>query len=224
MDPEAEPVRLTVDAVIFDCDGVLVDSDAAVAGAWCEWAVAWGLDPEHVLSVVHSRPSRESVAMLLPPTEADEATVDIDDREMRYAGTVGEIPGAAALVTSLPVERWAVVTSATLALYRRRLAMTSLPEPAVLVTADDIRRGKPDPEGYLQALARLGVAAERAVVFEDTPTGITAALAAGVGFVVGVGPRAAGSEATAAVADLRSVSWDGELRIRDGAFRVSSGT
>ncbi len=199
MDPSVVPFRLPVDAVIFDCDGVLVDSDAAVVGAWRDWAVAWGLDPEHVLSSIHGRPARESVALLLPPAERAEATADIDDRELRQAGIVCAIPGAADLIASLPADRWAVVTSATLALYRARLVKTGLPEPVILVTADDILRGKPDPEGYRQALDRLRVTADRAVVFEDTPAGIAAALAAGVGFVVGVGPRAVGSAASVVV-------------------------
>jgi mannitol-1-/sugar-/sorbitol-6-phosphatase len=204
---------LPADAIVFDSDGVLVDSDASVIRAWTAWAVERGLQPVHVLSLVHSRPAGETVAMLLPAPDVAAAVADINFGELQDASTVRAIPGAATLLAELPPGRWAVVTSATTALARARFAAAGLPEPSVLVTADEVRRGKPDPEGYATALRRLRVAPDRAIVLEDTPTGIAAARAAGVVMVVGVGPRALDGGATVVVDDLRALSWRGELLV-----------
>jgi sugar-phosphatase len=205
--------RFAAKAIVFDSDGVLVHSDASVTRAWTAWAVQYGLDPVGVLSMVHGRPARETVAMLVPETKVGAALVDIHGLELGDAATVSALPGAAQLVAQLPAGAWAVVTSAIRDLARARLAAAGLRQPSVLVSADDVLRGKPDPEGYATALKRLGVEPAQAIVIEDTATGIAAAHAAGVTTVIGVGPRAMGAEATIVVRDLRALSWRGMLLV-----------
>jgi mannitol-1-/sugar-/sorbitol-6-phosphatase len=150
---------LRCDAILFDLDGVLVDSIANVERHWSDWAVRHGLEPAEVLRVVHGR----------------RAQGDTDG--------VVEVPGASALLAALPERAWAVVTSGMHAVATARMRRVGLRLPRVLVTADDVARGKPDPEGYLAAAARLGVAPARCIVVEDTPPGIEAARAAGMGAV-----------------------------------------
>jgi sugar-phosphatase len=120
------------------------------------------------------------------------------------------VPGAIELTGSMTGARWAVVTSGNRILARARLLAAGIAPPEVQITADDVVNGKPDPEGYLAAADRIKVAAERTVVFEDAVSGVLAARAAGVGAVIGVGPRALESDADVVVHDLRGVSWTGQ--------------
>jgi mannitol-1-/sugar-/sorbitol-6-phosphatase len=205
-----------VEAVVFDNDGVLVDSLASVDRAWRQWAIELGLDPEAVMPMVHGRPSRETVAALVAPELRERAIRRIDDLEIDDAADVTALPGAASLLASLPAGRWAIVTSASEALFAARLAAAGLPRPPVVVTADHVTRGKPDPEGYLAAVRRLGVPPGRAAVFEDSRSGIEAALAAGVGSVIRVGTGGPEPGEAAVVADLRTVAWRGGLVVGDG--------
>lgn len=193
--------------VLFDCDGVLVDSDASVVSAWTRWARARELDPEQVLSLVHGQRSADTVAQLIEPRHRTEALAQIDRYEIEDARAVEAIPGALELTASIRRERWAVVTSGTRALATARLRAAGIPLPDVLVTADDVQRGKPDPEGYLLAARQLGVPAGTSIVLEDALTGIRAARAAGVAAVVGVGGRGLEDEADLTVRDLRSLRW-----------------
>jgi sugar-phosphatase len=191
--------------ILFDCDGVLVDSDASVMSAWGRWAVELGLDPDDVLPIVHGRRSEDTIAQLLPAAERA-AGVDLIDRlELDDAATVRAIPGALELVASMPADSWAVVTSGTYALATARLRAAGFELPHVLITADDVRRGKPDPEGYLAAAERLGLAPADAIVLEDAQAGIDAARAAGGSAVVGVGRPEL--DADALVRDLTEVRW-----------------
>jgi sugar-phosphatase len=190
-------------AILFDCDGVLVDSDASVYSAWRRWAVAQSLDPDEVSLVVHGRRSSDTVAALLPPERRAEAEALIDRFEIEDAASVTAIAGAAELVAAVP--RWAVVTSGTRELATARLRAAGLPIPSVLVTAGDVQRGKPDPEGYVAAARRLGLDPRDTVVLEDAAAGIAAARAAGVRAVVGVGRS--GLDADALVADLTDLRW-----------------
>ena len=145
--------RLTGRVVLFDCDGVLVDSDESVTRAWSRWAHEHGLIASDVLAVVHGRRSADTVASFVAPAEQAGALALIDRYEVEAALDVRAVPGAKELLASCPVEAWGVVTSGRRELALARLAAAGLPTPAVLVTADDVRRGKPDPEGYLAAAA-----------------------------------------------------------------------
>lgn len=195
-------------AVLFDCDGVLVDSDTAVVRSWTRWAHEMNLDPEEVLPTVYGRRSVDTVAQFISPSKRLAALGLIDAMEIEDAATTTEIPGAAELLAAIPPGRWATVTSASRDLAHVRLSAAGLTAPEVLVTADDVRHGKPHPEGYLAAAQRLGVPADQCVVVEDAPAGIRAARAAGVGHVLGVGSRDVGEQQLdALVPDLRSVHW-----------------
>jgi sugar-phosphatase len=211
-------VELPCLAVLFDCDGVLVDSVASGERAWSRWAVELGLEPSAVLAGVHGRRSAETVAMHLPVAQRVEALRRIDGMEVDGAGSTKAIRGAPELIVSL-TENWAVVTSAAPALLRARLTAAGLSVPRVTVTAADVQEGKPAPEGYLAAAAALGFRIEDCLVIEDSPTGIRAGRSAGAGFVVGVGASALGAGAQPVVRDLRGLRWsDGVLQVSASAL------
>ncbi len=207
--PAGPMTEFSCRAVLFDCDGVLVDSNAAVEDAWLRWARDLGLEPDAVLARIHGQRSQDTVRELVA-MERQAAELDrIDRYELESADAVREIPGAAALVASMPPGRWAVVTSGITTLATARLRSAGIAVPAVLVSADDVERGKPDPEGYRLAAQRLGVATADAIVLEDAPAGIAAARAAGVGAVVGVGDRARQEAVDGWAPDLRALRWTG---------------
>jgi mannitol-1-/sugar-/sorbitol-6-phosphatase len=194
--------------LLFDCDGVLVDSDAAVLRSWSRWAHRWDLDPDAVTALVHGRRSADTVALLIDHADRARALADIDRYEVEDAVAVAAVPGAAQLLGSLPEGSWAVVTSGRRPLATARLAAAGLPVPAVLVCAEDVPRGKPDPAGYLLAAGRLGCPPAECAVLEDSPAGIGAGDAAGAR-VVGVGERALDTGVPLVVRDLRGLAWDG---------------
>ena len=167
-------------AVLFDLDGVLVDSLRVVERAWRRWAREQGLPADEVLAVVHGRTAREVVAMFTPHLDAAEQAVVVGGYETQHWGELAALPGAGECIGIARQGRWAVVTSGTRALATTRLAAVGLPEPEVLVTADDVTFGKPDPEPYRRAAAALGVPAAECVVVEDAPMGVLAAKRAGM--------------------------------------------
>jgi mannitol-1-/sugar-/sorbitol-6-phosphatase len=202
-------ITLACDAVLFDCDGVLVDSDPSVLAAWNRWAREAGLDAEAVTTSAHGRRAADTVAAFLPAADVVSGLARINRFEIEDADRVRAIPGALDLVGSMPPGTWAVVTSGTRALAEARLRAAGLPRPDVLVTADDVERGKPDPEGYAAAARSLGIDPVRTVVLEDAATGMVAARAAGARYVVGVGARGLHGDPDLHVEDLRAVSWAG---------------
>jgi len=205
---------LRAEGLLFDSDGVLVDSDASVEEAWTTWARHWDLDPDEVVPQVHGTPSRRTVARLIAEPHQAEALAMVDRLELESADAVRALPGAVELLASLVPGTWCVVTSGTGPLARARLLAAGIPLPDVLVTADDVTRGKPDPEPYRTAADRLGRAPGACLVFEDAAPGVTAARAAGVRHVVGVTRRHL--EVDAYVPDLRSVTVDGQtVRLSD---------
>lgn len=209
MTDPATAVVLPAAGVLFDCDGVLVDSDASVLSAWTRWATRYDQDPVTIGDIVHGRRAADTVELLIGSDRRAAALTDINAFEVEDAATVTAIPGAAALVASIPADRWAVVTSGNRILAAARLAAAGIPAAAVMITADDVTDGKPHPEGYRAAATRLGLAADQTVVFEDADSGVRAARAAGVRAVVGVGARALATDADVVVTDLSSISWNG---------------
>lgn len=203
-------MTVRVDGLLLDCDGVLVDSHNAAAVAWNQWAQRWAPGFDFHRDIEHGRRIRDVVAELIStPSDVAEAAADLIQLELDHAADVVPIPGARELLESAPQGSWAVVTSGGRAIATARMASAGLVPADVLVTGEDVERGKPFPDPYLLAARRLGVSPQRCAVFEDAPAGIAAAQAAGVETVIGVG-AAATAGVTAAVADLRGVRFDGQ--------------
>ncbi len=172
-------IAIRCSGVLFDLDGVLIDSAPAVARVWSRWAAEHGLDPETVVRVAHGRPSRTTIRELLPNADIDREDREVERREMEDLDGVVLLPGARELLNTLPPERWTIATSCTRPLAEVRLRAAGLPIPRTLTTSSDVKIGKPDPEPYLKAAAKLGFAASECIVIEDAPSGIRAGKAAG---------------------------------------------
>ncbi len=165
--------------VLFDLDGVLVDSTPAVARVWAGWAQEHGFNPDEVVKKAHGRPSITTIRELLPHADHSVEDREVERREIADVEGVIPLPGAMELLKVLPLERWAIVTSCTRALANVRIAAAGLPWPRHLVTSTDVNHGKPDPEPYLKGAQMLGVPAKECIVIEDAPAGIRAGKAAG---------------------------------------------
>jgi sugar-phosphatase len=176
-------VEISCDGLLFDLDGVLVDSTPAVTRVWAKWALAHGLDPAETVRVAHGRPSIDTVRDLLPDADFEAEDKVILRAEIADTDGVVALPGVRELLDSLPANRWAIVTSCSRPLAEVRLRTAGLPVPPRLQTSDDIRRGKPDPEPYLKGAALLGIPASKCLVFEDAPAGIRSAKTAGASVV-----------------------------------------
>ncbi|MFE1769362.1 HAD family hydrolase [Streptomyces angustmyceticus] len=211
-------MKITADALLFDNDGTLISSLESVRRCWTRWAVEYGVTEQDFARIqTHGRPAAEIIADLLPADRVPGAVARIEQLEVEdAAGGVAALPGTLALLEGLPAERWAVVTSAS-----RRLAEARLDQAGIraktLIAADDISRGKPDPEPFLLAAGRLGVDPARCVVFEDAPAGLTAGRAAGmVTVALTTTHRADELSADAVVGTLADVSaqaTDGSVEI-----------
>jgi sugar-phosphatase len=169
--------------VLFDVDGTLVDSTQAVVASWREVASRYGVDADAILKVCHGRRDEDVVPEFFPSDVVASVVRQIAELELLHAALVEAIPGAAAVLSTIAEDRWAVVTSGSRVLMTARMRGAGLAIPPVFVTADDVGQGKPDPEGYLLAASQLGVDPVSCVVVEDSPTGVAAGKAAGA-FVV----------------------------------------
>ena len=172
-------------AFLFDMDGTILSSIAAAERVWARWARRHGLDVAAFLPTIHGMRSVETVRRLgLPGLDPEAEAAAITAEEMDDVEGIEQIAGIAAFLASLPLDRWAVVTSAPRALALRRIAAAGLPVPPLLVAAEDVTRGKPAPDCFELAAKRLGVSARDCLVFEDAPAGIAAAEAAGASVLV----------------------------------------
>ena len=165
--------------LLFDMDGVLIDSTPAVARVWHRWAVEHGLEPETVVRMAHGRPSRMTIRELLPNADIDAEDREVERREMEDLDGIVLLPGARQLLDSLPSDCWTIATSCTRPLAEVRLRAAGLPVPKTMITSSDVKIGKPDPEPYLKAAAMLKFAASDCVVVEDAPAGVRAGKGAG---------------------------------------------
>jgi mannitol-1-/sugar-/sorbitol-6-phosphatase len=186
-----------VSAVLFDLDGVLVESRESTERVWLDWAQKNSIEVCALRSAMHGVRSADVVRALRPDLDAAAEAGEIERRQAEDVGGLAAIPGVAAALGALKGDRVAVVTSGTRPLALARLAAVGIEPPAVMVFAGDVERGKPDPEGYLTAARRLGVDPTEALVVEDAPPGIEAAKAAGMA-AVGVTSTHAREELAAA--------------------------
>ncbi|MFJ5284092.1 HAD family hydrolase [Pseudomonas sp. NPDC088429] len=172
-------------AFLFDMDGTVLNSIAAAERIWSAWAVRHGVDVEAFLPTIHGARAIDTINRLnLPGLDAEAQAAFITAAEIGDVEGIVEIPGAAAFLNQLPKDRWAMVTSAPRDLALRRMAAAGIPEPAVMITAEDVKAGKPDPAGYLLAAKRLGLEPAECLIFEDATVGIQAAEAAGASLVI----------------------------------------
>ncbi len=170
---------LRCSAVLFDLDGVLVDSEPVVVRTWNRWAARHKLEIPDLVRRAHGRRSIETVREVAPQLDAEVEVRWLEGTETSDADGLAIMPGAAELFQAIPRERCAVVTSGGRALAEFRLGAIGLTPPTVLISAEDVQHGKPAPDGYLLAAVRLGAAPSECVVIEDTPAGIAAGRAAG---------------------------------------------
>ena len=171
---------LSAKAILFDMDGVLINSAHAVERVWRVWALAHGLDPAIVVAQAHGRRSLETIRAVAPAMDAEKENILVEQMEINDKDGVTALPGAARLLAQLPDDRFAVVTSATRPLAVARLGYANLPVPKHMITADDVVHGKPSPEPYQKGAALLGFTPADCLVFEDTPAGIVSARSAGM--------------------------------------------
>jgi len=166
-------------AILFDLDGVLLDSTRVVAEQYTRWAREHGIDPAEVMKAAHGVRTLEVVQRVAPHLDAVAETRKIEDREAIADGIVA-IPGAVTLLNTIPRGRWCVVTSGTRYLATTRMRRFGIPVPDILVTADDVRHGKPDPEPYRRGAELFKANPADCVVIEDAPAGIRSARSAGM--------------------------------------------
>jgi mannitol-1-/sugar-/sorbitol-6-phosphatase len=170
--------KIACQGVLFDLDGVLVDSTPAVARVWTLWAQKHGFDPEETVRKAHGRPSLSTIRELLPNADHAAENAEVERMEIEDVSDVVPLPGTLELLAALPPDRWTVVTSCTRALALVRLRVAGLPVPERMVTSSDIVNGKPHPEPYLKGAGLLGIAPQDCLVFEDAPAGIRSGKAA----------------------------------------------
>jgi sugar-phosphatase len=165
--------------VLFDLDGVLVDSTPAVARVWTIWAKKHGFDPDEVVRQAHGRPSIATIRELLPHADHEAENREVERGEIEDTEGVIPLPGALELLQALPPDRWAIATSCTRKLAEVRIRAAGLPMPKHLITSNDVQHGKPNPEPYVKAAKILGLSPADCIVMEDAPAGIRAGKAAG---------------------------------------------
>jgi len=171
--------QLQCAALFFDLDGVLINSTPAVERVWRRWAIEHGFNPEEAVARAHGRPSITTVREYLPHADHEAENREVERREIEDLEGVVPLPGAAELLSTLPSDRWTIVTSCTRALAEVRIQAAGLPLPKKLITSSDITNGKPHPEPYLKAANLLAVDATNCIVLEDAPAGIRSGKAAG---------------------------------------------
>lgn len=218
-------MQIEAEAILFDNDGVLVDSHAQTEQAWRTLAAEYGLDVEPLMDELVGRRAVDTLSRHLAGPDLDAAVDRLEDLEVGLAHLTEPGVGAAELLHQLPAGRWTVVTSAAKRLAMARWRGADLPIPPVTVTAEDVARGKPDPLPFLVGAERLGVDPTRCLVFEDSPSGGQSARAAGA-MVIAVGEQPWDLEPAARVRSLAQLTVTG-IDVEDGEpirLTVAAGT
>src|ERR1700724_3716425 len=172
-------IQIHCAALLFDMDGVLINSTPAVSRVWRGWALDHGFDPDEVVAPAPGRPSLTTVREYLPNADYEAENRVVERREIEDLEGVIPLPGALDLLASLPADRWTIVTSCTRPLAEVRIRAAGLPRPKKLITSNDIVQGKPHPDPYLKGASVLGFPPTECVVLEDVPAGVRAGKAAG---------------------------------------------
>lgn len=193
-------IEVSCSGILFDMDGVLLDSTHAVARVWHQWAIEHGFDPNEVVRAAHGRPSISTIRDYLPGSDYQAENREVERRELADLEGVVPWPSAIELLRSLPSGRWAIVTSCTRPLAEVRLRAGGLPRPQVFITSDDIEHGKPAPDAYLKGAELLGHNPSEMIVVEDVPAGVRSGKAAGCGVIA--------LHTTMPEADLRAAGAD----------------
>ncbi len=213
-------------AILFDLDGVLVDSTGSVTRQWRRWAEDNNIDPQKVLDIAHGVRTIEIVRRLAPHLDAEAEALMLEKREADDQEGVSVMSGAADLLASIPEGHWCVVTSGTRYLATARLKLGNLPIPNVLVSADDVSKGKPDPQPYRMGAKLLGMNPAECLVIEDAPAGIRAAHAGGMKAVgiTSTYPASGLQEADAVIEKLGQIKVEsvvGKLKVLVGQISGS---
>lgn len=196
---------LLAQGILFDLDGVLVDSTAGVTRVWREWGRRRGLDPDATAHTAHGRRAIDTVRLLAPELDAEVELGELERWEIAESYDATAFAGAARLLSQLPADRWAIVTSGTRALATHRLRTAGLALPERMITGTEIERGKPHPEPFRKGAHLLGLDPAACVAVEDAPNGIASALAAGMR-VLAVPTTYAAAELHAATALLPALA------------------
>ncbi len=207
-------------AFLFDLDGVLVDSRTVVERTWRRWAAErHPIDVVKLLHVAHGRRARDTLLIMAPSLATDAEVAWLDATELADVEGLRVLAGAKELLSALPRNRWAIVTSCGRDLARLRLGAVGLPAPDVVIVAEEVKRGKPAPDGYRVGAERLGYEPSDCIVFEDAPAGVAAGKAAGARVLALTTNYAPGdlNKADATIADLRSI----QVRPENDAFVVT---
>jgi mannitol-1-/sugar-/sorbitol-6-phosphatase len=192
-------LRIRTKGLLFDMDGVLVSSIGSVVRCWRRWAAMYDVPGAETFEVPHGMRAIDIIKMCRPDIDAQEGLRVIEDLEMEDTEDLRVLPGVKKLLESLPIDRWAIVTSATQRLLLGRLAVAGLPVPERLISADMVENGKPHPEPYIRGAALLGLKPEECIVVEDAPSGVGAGVAAGC--------RVLGVLGTHEAAELHEADW-----------------
>ncbi len=205
-------------AILFDLDGVLVDSTRSVERQWRAWARDMGIDAEKVVAIAHGVRAVEVIRAVAPHLDAEAEVGKLERREAADRDGVVVMPGAVELVGTIPAGRWGVVTSGRRELASGRLRLAGIPVPKVMVAADEVTNGKPHPEPYLKGAELLGAKAAECLVIEDAPAGIRSAHAGGMKVIAltSTYPASALGEADVVVRRLQQIQVG-----RDGAGKLA---
>jgi mannitol-1-/sugar-/sorbitol-6-phosphatase len=195
----SELICVETKGILFDMDGVLVSSIGSVVRCWRRWAKMYDIPDADTYEVPHGMRAIDIVKSLRPDIDPEEGLRVIEDMEIEDTADLIVLPGVKKLLESLPVERWAIVTSATKRLMLGRLKVAGLPVPERIISGDMVERGKPDPEPYRRGAALLGCQAEECIVVEDAPSGVGAGKAAGC--------RVLGVLGTHSAEELHETDW-----------------
>ena len=192
-------LHIRTKGLLFDMDGVLVSSIGSVVRCWRQWAAMYNVPNADTYEVPHGMRAIDIIKALRPDIDAQEGLRVIEDLEIEDTSDLKVLPGVKKLLQSLPIERWAIVTSATERLLLGRLAVAGLPVPERLISADMVERGKPHPEPYIRGAGLLGLQPDECIVVEDAPSGVGAGRAAGC--------RVLGVLGTHVASELHEADW-----------------